>query len=42
MDISGRFALVFLEVITGTREMIGIIEIPTGLEIGEEIKKDSK
>jgi len=42
MDISGRFALVFREVITGTREMIGIIEIPTGLEIGEEIKKDSK
>ena len=42
MDISGRFVLVFLEVIIGTREMIGIIEIPIGLEIGEEIKKDSK
>ena len=42
MDISGRFVLVFREVTAGTIEMIGIIEIPTGLEIGEEIKKDSK
>ena len=42
MDISGRFALVFLEVIIGTRKMIGIIEIPIGLETGEEIKKESK
>ena len=42
MDISGRFVLVFREVTAGTREMIGIIDIPTGLELGEEIKKDSK
>ena len=42
MDISGRFVLVFLEVITGTTEMTESIEIPIGLEIGEEIKKNSK
>ena len=42
MDISGRYVLVFLEVIRGAREMTENMEIPTGLEIGEEIKKDSK
>tara|TARA_S200000501_G_scaffold216806_1_gene203500 strand:- start:241 stop:369 length:129 start_codon:yes stop_codon:yes gene_type:complete len=42
MAIYGRFDPVFLEVIIGIKTMLEKIVIPIDLEIGEEIKKDSK
>ena len=42
MGIYGRFDQVSLEVITGIKIMLEKIVIPIDLEIGEEIKKDSK